>query len=114
MYCLVSILSSITTIACIYLLSEVISLLVRLNLFMQRNTSDFSKLPIMLSSIVHQLTSLKEPGTDWCIDADKAISNLEKEHGIAVKTTIAVTRIILLLILSVSFKLKLPFHILMP
>ena len=91
-YGLVSILSSITGVSCIYLLSEVLSLLARLNLFMQRKTSDFSKLPIMLSSIVHQLTSLKEPGTDWCIDSDKAISDLEKEHGIAVKTTIGVTR----------------------
>ena len=70
-YGLVSILSSITGVACIYLLSEVLSLLARLNMFMQRKTSDFSKLPIMLSSIVHQLMSLKEPGT--CIDADKAI-----------------------------------------
>ena len=91
-YGLVSILRSITGVACIYLLSEVLSLLARLNLFMQRKTSDFSKLPMMLSSIVHQLMSLKEPGTDWCIDADKAISDLEKEHGIAVKTTIGVTQ----------------------
>ncbi len=91
-YGLVSILSSITGVACIYLLSEVLSLLARLNLFMQRKTSDFSKLPIVLSSIIQQLVSLKEPGTDWCNDADEAISNLEKEHGNTVKATIGITR----------------------
>ncbi len=107
-----SILSSITGVACIYLLSEVLSLLARLNLFMQRKTSDFSKLPIVLSSIIQQLVSLKEPGTDWCNDADEAISNLEKEHGITVKATIGITRNSFA-ILSVTFKRKLPFHMLM-
>ena len=87
-----SILGSITGVACIYSLSEVLSLLARLNVFMQRKTSDFSKLPIMLSSIVGRLMSLKEPGTDWCIAVDKAISELEKEHGITIKITIGVTQ----------------------
>ena len=60
-----------------YLLSEVLSALALLNLFMQKKIVDFSKLPFMLRSTLHHLNSIRESDASWCPAAETAISHLE-------------------------------------
>ena len=67
-----------------YLLSEVLSVLALLNLFMQKKIADFSKLPFMLRSTLDHLNSIRESDASWCTAAETAISNLETE-GITIK-----------------------------
>ena len=85
-YGIVNLLSSITAISSIFLLSDVLNILARLNLFMQKKATDFSKLPIMLSCTLEELKSLRYSEASWCTSAESAISSLETEHGITVKS----------------------------
>ena len=68
-----------------YPLTEVISALVLLNLFMQKKIAYFSKLLFMLKSTPDHLNSIRESDVSWCTEAETAISNLETEHGITIK-----------------------------
>ena len=52
---------------------------------MQNKIADFSKLPFMLKSIRDSLNSTMESDTCLCITAERAITNLKTEHGIAIK-----------------------------
>ena len=56
-----------------------------LNLFMQKKIADFSKLPFMLKSTLDHLNYIRESDASWCTAAEKAISNLETEHGLTIK-----------------------------
>ena len=53
------IVSSFSGVASILLLSEIPNTLATFNCFMQRKTPDFSRLKMMLDSVLEQLTSLK-------------------------------------------------------
>ena len=68
-----------------YLLSEVLSALIILKLFMWKKIADFSKLPFMLKSTLDHLNSIMEIDASWCTAAETAPSNLETEHGITIK-----------------------------
>ena len=48
-----------------YLLSEVLSALAVLNLFMQKKIADFSKLPFVLKSTLDHLNSIRESDASW-------------------------------------------------
>lgn len=54
------VLSSFSGVATIFLLQSVLDLLAKLNCFMQRKATDFSKQPIILESIVSELKQLKK------------------------------------------------------
>ena len=51
--------------ATIVLLSAVLELLAKLNSFMQRKTTDFSRLPIVLDGILAELKHLKDDTAEW-------------------------------------------------
>ena len=80
-----SLLASVNGVSSSYLLSEVLSVLALLNLFTQKKIADFSKLPFMLKSTLDHLNPIRESDACWCTAAEKAISNLETEHGITIK-----------------------------
>ena len=81
-----SLLASVNGLSSSYLLSEVLSVLALLNLFLQKKIADFnSKLPFMLRSTLDHLNSIRKSDASWCTAAEPAISNLETEHGITIK-----------------------------
>ena len=84
-YGMYSLLASVNGVSSSYLLSEVLSALALLNLFMQKKIADFSKLPFMLKSTLDYLNSIRESDASWCTAAETAILNLETEHGITIK-----------------------------
>ena len=49
---------------------------------MQRKATDFSKLPIILESIVTELKQLKKDDAEWCSQVTTALDNLATEQGI--------------------------------
>ena len=59
-YGIALVLSSFSGVASIILLSEVVDLLAKLSCYMQRQTVDFSRLPLILKSILKELEELKE------------------------------------------------------
>ena len=59
-YGIYSLLASVDGVSCSYLLSEVLSALALLNLFMQNKIADFSKLPFMLKSTLDHRNSIRE------------------------------------------------------
>ena len=77
-----SLLASVNGVSSSYLLSEVLSTLALLNLFIQKKIADFSKLPFMLKRTLDHLNSIRESDPSWCTAAETAISNLEIERGI--------------------------------
>ncbi len=78
--------------ATIVLLSALLDLLAKLNCFMQRKVADFSKLPIILRSIVDEIKHLKDPGSEWCSIVESTVEMLETEHSISVKNTSSTSR----------------------
>ena len=79
-YAIYFLLASVNGVSSSYLLSEVLSVLAPLNLFMQKKMADFSKLSFMLKSTLDHLNSIRESDASWCTAAETAISNLETEH----------------------------------
>ena len=84
-YGIYSLLASVNGVSSSHLLSEVLSSLALLNLFIQKKIADFSKLPFMLKSTLDYLNSIRESDASWCTAAETAIWNLETEHGITIK-----------------------------
>ena len=84
-YGVYSLLASVNGVSSSYLLSEVLSALTLLNLFMQKKIADFSKLPFMMKSTLDHLNSTRESNGSWCTAAETATSNLKTENGIAIK-----------------------------
>jgi len=83
-YGLALVFSSFSGVASVILLSEVLDLLAKLNCFMQRKATDFSRLPIILDSIQAELLCLKEEQAEWCSEVDSTVRKLESEHGITI------------------------------
>ena len=59
---------------------------------MQRKTADFSRLKIILESILEQLRSLRLSSAEWCSEVDKTIETLRSEHDIIMSDCVGVTR----------------------
>ncbi|KAI6654448.1 hypothetical protein LOD99_844 [Oopsacas minuta] len=57
---------------------------VQLNCYMQRQTADFSRLPLILKSIIKALEELKEEKADWCSRMLTQVDQLEIDHGIMI------------------------------
>ena len=68
-----SLLANVNCVSSSYLLSEVLSALALLNLFMQKKIADFSKLPFMFKSTLDHLNSTRERDASWCTAAETAI-----------------------------------------
>ena len=62
--------------------TTILYLLAKLNCFMQRKATDFSKLPVILESILLELKRLKMDRAEWCSLKGTIIQALESEHGI--------------------------------
>ena len=85
-------LTSFSGVASVVLLSEVLNTLAKFNCFMQRKTTDFSRLKKMLDTFVEILTSLKLGNSEWCLEVSKTVENLETEYGISVRDSVGMTR----------------------
>ena len=85
-YGLAIVLSSFSGIATIFLLSAVLDLLAKLNCFMQRKTTDFSRLPVILEAIITELKDLKGEGAEWCSLVETTISKLTNEYDITLRS----------------------------
>ena len=79
-------LSSYSRASPIHLLSVVLNLLAKLNCFMQRKATDFSRLPTILKSIVSELKHLKDAGSEWCLLAETSTVMPASEHDITMRT----------------------------
>ena len=51
---------------------------------MQRETADFSRLPVVLESILKELEQLKEDEAEWCSEVITLVDKLENVHEITV------------------------------
>ena len=71
-YAIYSLWASVYGVSSSYLLSEVLSALALINLFMQKKIADFSKLLFMLKSTLDHLNSIRESDASWCTAAETA------------------------------------------
>ena len=78
--CLV--LSSYSGVATIVFLSVVLDLLAKLNCSLQRKAKDFSRLPVILESILSELKHMKDHDAEWCSLVERNVAMLESEHEI--------------------------------
>ena len=78
------VLSSFSGVASIIFLSEVLDLLVRLSCYMQRQIADFSRLPMILESILKELEQLKGDKAEWCSEVSTQVDKLESDHEITI------------------------------
>ena len=78
------VLSSFSGVASIILLSEVLDLLAKLSCYMQRQTADFSRPPMILESILKELEQLKEDKAEWCSEVSTQVDKLESDHKITI------------------------------
>ena len=53
---------------------------------MQRKTTDFSRLPIVLESILAELKELKKDNADWCSQVQTITTDLTSKHDITLST----------------------------
>ena len=83
-YGILLVLSSFSGVASIILLSQVLDFLARLSCYMQRETADFSRLPVVLESILKELEQLKEDEAEWCSEVITLVDKLENIHEITV------------------------------
>ena len=68
------------------LLPEILNTLAIFNCFMQRKTADFSRLKMMLDSVLEQLTSLKLDSAEWCSEVDKTVETLLTIYDIVISS----------------------------
>ena len=68
--------------------------LAKLNCFMQRKTTNLSRLPIILKSIISELKHLKDAGAEWYSLVETSIAMLATDHdntmkeGVQLKVTV--------------------------
>ena len=84
-YELTLVLRSYSGVATIVLLSAVLELLAKLNCFMQRKTTDFSRLPIVLDGILAELKHLKDNIAKWCSLVGRKVAELTDVHDISLQ-----------------------------
>ena len=63
-------------------MSVVLDLLAKLNCSLQRKATDFSRLPVILESILSELKHMKDHDAEWCSLVERNVSMLESEHEI--------------------------------
>ena len=51
---------------------------------MQRQSADFSRLPLIIESILKELDELKEDKAEWCSGVSSQVEELENDHGITI------------------------------
>ena len=85
-YGLAIVLSSFTGVATIFLLRSVLDLLAKLNCYVQRKSADFSKLPIILESIVSEIKELKNEDAEWCSQVATTVDMLTSKYDITLMT----------------------------
>ncbi len=85
-YGLAAVIGSYSGVATIVLLSVVLDLLAKLNCFMQRKATDFSKLPIVLQSITEEIKHLKDEKAEWCTLVETTVEMLSSEHDITLRS----------------------------
>ena len=84
-YGLSLVLSSFSGIATIFLLPAVLNLLAKLNCFMQKKATDFSRLPVILDGVLCELKDLRKDGAEWCTQVTATITKLTNDHGITLR-----------------------------
>ena len=81
-------LSSCSGMATINLLSVVLDLLAKLNCFMQRKATHFSRLFIILETTLSELEHLKDAGAEWCSLIETSIAMVASEHDIIMRRSL--------------------------
>ena len=76
--------SSFSRVVSVFFLSDVLEILARINVILQRKVADFSKLQIMLQFTCDELKSLKREKADWCSLAESMLAKLETEYEITI------------------------------
>ena len=71
-------------VASVMFLSEVLDIVARMNVAMQKKTADFSRLQVFLQSTVNELKNLKDEKADWCSSTEWALVRLQKEFNIEI------------------------------
>ena len=66
------------------MLSHVLSIVTKLNLFMQTSNEDFTRLPGFLSNIYEELTSAKDEDSAWIEKSKEVMTSLREEYGITI------------------------------
>ena len=79
-YGLSSLLSTYTGVASVVFLSEVLDILAKMNVSMQRKLADFSNLPVLLKATTDQLEYLKEEESDWMSSVESKVSLLKEKY----------------------------------
>ena len=70
----------------IVFLSEVLDILARMNVSMQRKLFDLSRLPVLLKITTDQLEHLKDKRSEWLGSVESEISLLKEKHDITLGT----------------------------
>ena len=78
-----TLLSSYAVVSGILFLAEVLDILAKINVAMQRKIIDFSKIPSFVKILVDELRSLKSEESEWCSTVQSTIIKLE-EYDIVV------------------------------
>ena len=86
-YGLSTLLATYTAVASVVFLSEVLDILARMNVTMQRKNADFSKLPVLLKVTTDQLEHLKEENSEWLTSVESEISLLKEKYDITLGMT---------------------------
>ena len=81
-----ALLATYTGVASIVFLSEVLDILARMNVSMQRKLLDLSRLPVLLKITMDQLEHLKDERSEWLGSVESEISLLKEKHDITLGT----------------------------
>ena len=81
-----ALLATYTGVASIVFLSEVLDILARMNVSMQRKLLDLSRLPVLLKITTDQLEHLKDERSEWLGSVESEISLLKEKHDITLGT----------------------------
>ena len=81
---LCALLSSYAVVSGIIFLAEVLDILAKINVAMQRKIIDFSKIPSFVKILFDELRSLKSEESEWCSTVQSTIIKLEEEYDIVV------------------------------
>ena len=81
---MLSFLPTYVVVSGIIFLSEVLDILAKINVAMQRKIIDFSKIPSFVKILVDELRSLKSEESEWCSTVQSTIIKLEEEYDIVV------------------------------
>ena len=80
-------LSTYSEVATIVLLASVLDLLAKRHCFMQRKATDFSKLPVILETILSELKHLKSDEAEWCSLTGTTVIALEEKYNITLRSS---------------------------